>query len=488
MSVNLRQSGILAASLAFSVGASAAGACALVPVFLSGASPLVSAAMTFGFSVVIFAVLSVPIFMLVRQQFQAFAKRIIETPERGTPLRGTYSGIFMPIALAVDTLVESSMEELDKVSGRVREAEIRLSVSESERRHYESILDGLNDAVIVTDTFNELTLANSAASNLLGFEREQSMHKPVQELLGDSSIASAIGELNQAGVRSKQTHFEHTFNVDDPEMQEQAPLFDVTLSALPNENKAVGGVVTIFRDITREKEISRMKTEFVSQASHELRTPLSSINAYIEMLIDSEATDEESRQEFYQIIKTEAERVSRMIDNMLNISRIEAGIVKIERAEVDFVKVVKEVIETMQPSANSKNIMLADRCGPLMYTAEADRDMIYQVIMNLVGNAIKYTPDDGRVTMTIENDDASRSVLVTIADTGLGIPPDAIEQVFNKFYRIDNYKRVAKGTGLGLNLVKHIVETVHRGQVGVKSEVGMGSQFWFTIPYEYAMS
>ncbi|MEQ9616942.1 MAG: ATP-binding protein [Phycisphaerales bacterium] len=486
MASKASQSGLVLAWIAACIAASGVGAAVLEPVFIGAESAPIRAAWALAFGLASAAIPGVPLAFYLRKQYTQFARRIAETPERGTPLRGACTGIVAPLARAVDALVEQYMEKLEKINNRVREAEIRLSVSEAERKHYESILDGLNDAVLVTDTFNEITLANSAASKLLGFERDGALHKPIQELIRDASIASAIGELSQSGVRSKQTHFEHTFTPGEDTPPEEAPLFDVTLSALPDENKAVGGVVTIFRDITREKEISRMKTEFVSQASHELRTPLSSINAYIEMLIDSEATDEENRQEFYQIIKTEAERVSRMIDNMLNISRIEAGIVKVERSEVDFVKVTKEVIETMAPSAKAKNIMLADRSGPLMYTAEADRDLVYQVIMNLVGNAIKYTPDDGRVTITIENDDSTSAVLVTVADTGLGIPPDSIDQVFNKFYRIDNYKRVAKGTGLGLNLVKHIVETVHRGQVGVRSEVGMGSQFWFTIPYAYA--
>jgi len=259
----------------------------------------------------------------------------------------------------------------------------------------------------------------------------------------------------------------------------------VTLACLPGAKGEVGGVVTILRDITRDKEISQMKSDFVSQASHELRTPLSAINAYVEMLLDSEASDEASRQEFYQIIKSEADRVTRMIDNMLNISRIEAGIVSVERTEVDFVKVCQEVVETMQPQAATKNIKLSVKSGPLVYTAQADRDMMYQVVMNLVSNGTKYTPEGGRVTVHIENDDTTRSVLVTVADTGLGIPPDALNKLFDKFFRIESYKRVAKGTGLGLNLVKHIVETVHHGKVGVTSEVGMGSKFWFTVPYEH---
>lgn len=264
-----------------------------------------------------------------------------------------------------------------------------------------------------------------------------------------------------------------------------ARIFEIVLAPLPDADRAApAGVVTIFRDITAERETSQMKTDFVSQVSHELRTPLSSINAYVEMLLDGEASDEDARREFYTIIKNEADRLSRLIDNMLNISRIEAGIIQVERSEVDFAGIIRDALEIMQPQAKLKNISLISKPGPLIYTAQADRDMIHQVVLNLISNAVKYTPEGGRVTVAVENDDATRSVLVSISDTGLGIPPDALPKLFQKFYRIDNYKRVAKGTGLGLALVKHIVETVHRGQIGVSSTVGLGSKFWFTIPYE----
>ena len=369
----------------------------------------------------------------------------------------------------------------DELTARLREMDIRRSLTEAERDHARAILDSLRDAVLVTDSFNELTIANERAASLLGFEIGEAAHRPVDEILGDERLRRLIKDARSAGVVSKQKCVE--WSSDDPGDGGQSE-FDVTVACLPDAQSGVGGVVTILRDVTREREISQMKSDFVSQASHELRTPLSSINAYAEMLIDGDAEDEKSRMEAYQIIKSEAERVGRMIDNMLNISRIEAGIHAVEPAECDFVAVCREVIETMQPQARSKQIKLALKSGPLVYTAEADRDMIYQVVMNLVSNAIKYTPEGGRVTVSVENDDTSRSVMVSVADTGLGIPPDALGRVFDKFYRIENYKRVAKGTGLGLNLVKHIVETVHSGAVGVTSEMGMGSRFWFTVPYE----
>ncbi len=382
-----------------------------------------------------------------------------------------------------DSALRAWSEKCERLSASLREAEVRLSISEAERRYAEEILNSLRDAVIVTDPFNELTMANESAGRLLGFDRTGAVSRPIDQIIGDDTLKRLIKEVRQSGVLSRQKRVEHTL-APGPSGEGAKQAFDVTVACLPDPRQGVGGVVTILRDITREKEISQMKSDFVSQASHELRTPLSAINAYVEMLIDSEAPDEASRREFYQIIKGEADRVSRMIDNMLNISRIEAGIVQVERTEVDFAKVAAEVIETMQPQAKTKNMSLSVKTGPLIYTAQADRDMMYQVVMNLVSNAIKYTPEGGRVTVSVENDDASRSVLVSVSDTGLGIPPDAVGKLFEKFFRIENYKRLAKGTGLGLNLVKHIVETVHHGKVGVSSQVGMGSRFWFTIPYD----
>ncbi len=423
--------------------------------------------------------------------------RLRETlgPQRdGVSGSGSTSWWLAPVARVASTVADAWRTRHDELKVKLKEVEIRHRVAEAERDHAEGILHSLRDAVIVTDAFNEITLANEPAARLLGFRLDEAMHKPVDQVVGDAPLRQMIKEVRSSGVPNKERHVEHRLPepgaaADKPGPQ---PCFDVTLSALPGHGGAassnepgVGGVVTILRDITREKEISQMKSDFVSQASHELRTPISAINAYTEMLLDSEAPDEAGRQEFYKIIKGEAERLSRMIDNMLNISRIEAGIVSVERTEVDFSKAVAEVIETMQAPAKEKDIALTAKAGPLIYTAEADRDLVYQVIMNLVSNAIKYTPAGGRVTVGVENDDTTRSVLVTIADTGLGIPPDAIDKIFDKFYRIENYKRVAKGTGLGLNLVKHIVETVHGGRVGVTSQVGMGSKFWFTIPYEY---
>lgn len=409
--------------------------------------------------------------------------QIEESLDSGTQLTMHCGPWLRPVAGVVSEMQSKWADRVSTLNTRLRELEIRHRLIEAERDHAETILNSLHDAVLVTDSFNEISLTNQRAAELLGFDTSTSSRRPIDEVVHDARIRELIKEIRSSGVVTRQKHVEHAMESRD-EAGGRTSTFDVTLAALPDGQSGVGGVVTILRDITKEREISQLKSDFVSQASHELRTPLSSINAYIEMLIDSEAQDETSRQEFYQIIKSESDRVSRMIDNMLNISRIEAGIVSVDRTDCDFVKICSEVIETMQPQAAAKDIMLSMKSGPLVYTADADRDMMHQVVMNLVSNAIKYTPEGGRVTVSVENDDTTRSVMVTVADTGLGIPPDALPRLFEKFYRIENYKRVAKGTGLGLNLVKHIVETVHRGDITVTSELGMGSKFIFTIPYE----
>jgi signal transduction histidine kinase len=241
-------------------------------------------------------------------------------------------------------------------------------------------------------------------------------------------------------------------------------------------------VVTVLRDLSKEREIARLKSDFVSKASHELRTPLSSISAYIEMLVDGDATNETARQEFYSVISTETQRLQRMIDNLLNISRIEAGLMHIDRDRVEFGSLVERAVTNMTPQAQAKNLDIHIQLASVDLAVNGDSDMLYQVIVNLLSNAIKYTPEGGRISLDADAENLTHSLHFSVSDTGLGIAPDQTEKVFDKFYRVENYRRVANGTGLGLNLCRHIVETLHSGQIGVESKLGMGSKFWISIP------
>ena len=487
--------------LAVAAGA-AAGAAASVATHLLGGDQQAQALCAALVGAGVLAATMIPFGVSADRALDVLRRRL--TGDTSAP-GGETAAWLKPLRAALLEAGERLSADASRSAARLRELEIQARVTEAELRQTASVFDTIRDAVIVTNAYDELTAANAAAARLLGLSLPAALRKPITEAINDTTLIGHIRDARNRVASGDRLQVDHTITLGDVATLEGEPRtagtidadgaaptrrrtetlhFELTLTGLPVLGAGQpGGVVAILRDVTREKEVSQMKSDFVSQVSHELRTPLASINAYVEMLVDGEAKDEASRAEFYGVIKSEADRLRRLIDNMLNISRIEAGIFSLERSEVDFAALARQAVEIMQPQAQLKRITLIQKSGPLVYTAQADRDMMHQVVLNLVSNAVKYTPEGGRVTVAVENDDATRSVLVTVSDTGLGIPPDAMPRLFDKFYRIENYKRVASGTGLGLNLVKHIVETVHGGQVGVSSKVGMGSRFWFTIPF-----
>jgi signal transduction histidine kinase len=358
---------------------------------------------------------------------------------------------------------------------RIRDLEIRERLADSERSRSESVLGVMREAVIVSNAFDEIVYVNDAAASLLDFDAEDCVRRSISEVISDAPLCQFIQETRETARDRRQ--IDHVI-----ERGEESVCCVAMLSTLLDGAGGVASVVTVLHDMTREREIAQLKSEFVSKASHELRTPLSSVQAYVEILVDGEAENESSRQEFYGIIQAETERLSRLVDNMLNISRIEAGIVRVEREAVDFEGLIDRALQTLEPQAREKRITIHRELAPVDLRATGDLDMLYQVVVNLVSNAIKYTPEGGRVTIAADSDHLERCVHVSVSDTGLGVPPDDLERIFDKFYRIENYKRVAKGTGLGLNLCRQIIETLHGGQIGLKSRLGLGSRFWFTVP------
>src|SRR6185503_19736970 len=227
--------------------------------------------------------------------------------------------------------------------------------------------------------------------------------------------------------------------------------FKVTLSCVTDQNDEAAGVVAVLHDMTKEKEVAEMKNDFVSNVSHELRTPLASIKAYVEMLIDGEADDEKTKGEFYEVIQNEANRLSRLIDNILNISRIESGLVKVNKQPQSLTVIIKEALEVIAPQAQQKSIAIKEQLTPVFYQTLADRDMLYQAVLNLLSNAVKYTPENGMIAVETLVDETKRIVITRINDTGVGIPPKDLPFVFDKFYRCEANSRMAKGTGLGLS-------------------------------------
>ena len=411
---------------------------------------------------------------------------------------------------------------------QVRDLQIQIQLAQRQKRNIEVIIYSIRDAVVVVDGFDKLLMANEAAGRLFGFDCKNSQRKLIGELIcsedadaGKSEFVEFLRQSMQSGGQATRREIKITANKQQT-MHSKEPndkhyaadakerFFDCIVSCVYDERepaagdadkksneaksgtekrgekKQVSSVVAVLHDITREKEVSQMKNDFVSHVSHELKTPLASISAYSEMLIDGEADNEQTRKEFYSIIQSQAKRLNRLIEDILNTSRIESGLIKVEKKPVSLTILIEEQMQMMKAYAEEKNISLSrGQTGqkPIVFDqVYVDKDMISQVIVNLLSNAVKYTKPGGSIKIETEVNEIESFARVSVTDTGVGISEDEIDHVFDKFYRVEANKNMAKGTGLGLNLVKQIVEKVHNGRVFVSSKPGVGSTFGFELP------
>ena len=339
-----------------------------------------------------------------------------------------------------------------------------------------AILEHLGDAVVLVDAHGETRFANAAACRMLGDDAATAGTRAAIDALPPQVLRAVQGVAAGASGERRRIECELRDANNTPAV--------ITVTGAREEND--GLAIIVVRDVRAEREADRMKSDFVAKASHELRTPLSSLRAYAEMLADGEAKDEAERHQFAGVILAETARLSALVDRMLDISRIESGMARASFERVDLCALAEECVASQQADALRRGIALSIDRRSAGAAALADRNLMKQVMLNLLSNALKYTPEKGRVSVEIDIDNLARSVVVSVRDTGLGIPAHAIPRLFGKFYRVENHEKVAKGTGLGLNLCRNIVEAMHGGQIGVDSQEGVGSRFWFAIPLEQA--
>ncbi len=392
---------------------------------------------------------------------------IIPSDFRGTVLEEAAS--------AIRLFLGDSQDQLARVQEESKSLNLQLQLLRRRKSNVEEIIQSIQDTVLVTDEKDRVILANESAEALFGFIFDSGDAKNSSDIIHEQALVSIIEKTRQ----SKTSHVRHELTF---ERQGQPVTFDAVLSCVEDDAGNVVQVVSVLHDITREKGIAQMKNDFVSHVSHELKTPLASINAYAEMLVDGEAEDEETIQQFCTVIQSQAQRLSRLIEDILNISRIESGLIKVDKETHSLALVIRDAVEMITSYAQEKNIEIVSQAPILYDQVYVDRDMMSQVIINLLSNAVKYTPAGGQITVTSELDESDGQIKVAITDTGVGIPPDDVDHVFDKFFRVEANNKYAKGTGLGLNLVKQIVETVHGGNIFVTSKVGQGSTFGFVLP------
>ncbi len=367
--------------------------------------------------------------------------------------------------------LQQKAETLTKENEQIK---LSAALAKKQTQNLEAVIYGITDAVVVSDSAGAIIMANASAGELFGFDHQKISREKLEEIITHSDFVKLIKRCTNAKTRYSSSELEF-------EQPDRIFTYQCKTSCIFDSSGQLEAVVSVLQDKTREKEISQMKNDFVSHVSHELKTPLASITAYSEMLADGEAEDEETRTEFYQIIQNQAKRLNRLIEDILNVSRIESGLIKVSKEIVSVPVLIRQSTDAIRSYAAEKDITVSQNSDIVFGQILADKDMISQVLINLLSNAVKYTPNGGSVEVSCDIDEAKGLARVCVSDTGVGIPAEEIDNVFDKFYRVKANNKCAKGTGLGLNLVKQIVEKIHNGKVFVQSEQGKGSCFGFEI-------
>lgn len=341
-----------------------------------------------------------------------------------------------------------------------------------EKETLKTILQGMSDGVMVVDAQGKVILINSVLEDLLQRPSDVSGKTPV-EVIRNAELQDGFAQVLDTG---------ETFSTElSVAMPEADRIFDVTIARLMLQEKA-GGAVAVFHDITDLKRVEQMRKDFVANVSHELRTPLTSIKGYAETLCEEDIKKVPKAQSFAQIILKHANRLSALVQDLLSLTQLESQSMPIVKNEIDLRSVLDSAVLVLKPSAEAKNLNIETKSISKKTMIWADRDQIGQALINLLDNAVKYTPEGGGITVSVT--DVENEVQITVADTGIGIPREHLNRIFERFYRVDkNRSRELGGTGLGLSIVKHIIQS-HGGRVWVQSELDEGSAFSFNLPKE----
>lgn len=363
-----------------------------------------------------------------------------------------------------------------------------------EKDKIDAILHSIGDGVFVVDKDLKVVVVNEVAAKMSGYKEEEILGAKYSDKL--NFVFEDTGKINSQfidkAIETKlvQKMSNHTvlINKDGSKIQvadSAAPLFDAERNII--------GCVVVFRNVTKEREVDRAKTEFVSLASHQLRTPLSAINWYSEMLLEGDAgkLNEDQRKYLEEVYKGN-QRMVELVNSLLNVSRLELGTFVVEPEPINIIDLIKSSVSEIKPQVIIKKIKFEERYGDNLPMFNADSKLLRMIFQNLLSNAVKYTPDEGKVVIGIAVVDAEdefggkiiaeKSIAVFVSDTGYGITLGQQDKIFSKLFRADNVReKDTEGTGLGLYIVKAIID-LSGGMIWFKSEEDKGTTFFFTLP------
>ena len=364
-------------------------------------------------------------------------------------------------------------EDLADIAGAVNDlaASLRsqLETARTERGRLEQTLAAAADVVVAVDGTGAVVYANEAASSVLREDASAALGRPLLAVLRDHEIhalvSRALGseaEISSAVIRQEERHYQAT--------------------ARPLTGGGLWEAVLVMHDVTAANDAEQTRREFVANVSHELRTPLATIAAAAETL--ELGLGEEDSHRFHTMIHQETDKMAQLVEEMLDLARLESGLAQPQRALVDVCVVARDALDRIRPQSQRAGLEVSLR-APESVTVEADADLMQRALGNLLQNAVKFTPAPGRVTLEVRAEAAEGeepgAVWLLVQDTGIGLSEEDQGRVFQRFYRADWARRRGEGTGLGLALVRHIAES-HGGTVRVESRLGAGSTFGFSLP------
>jgi PAS domain S-box-containing protein len=397
------------------------------------------------------------------------------------------------------TISPAELEELNRLRGRFAE-ELEQRVQEktaaleremkqilNEKRRTDAIIRNIAEGLVVVDVEGKIQVMNPAAERLLGIRHQSGKGLPISQILkGEHLLALAKVAPGDESDRVTQEIELKTLDADTRKV------LQASSAVIENEDGRTVGMVSVLSDITKQKQIDELKSKFVAHVSHELRTPLVAIDESLAILQRGEVgalhTDQEK---FLGIARRNIGRLSRLVNDLLEIAKLEAGRVDLRPTSFDARDMVRHVAETMENWAKEKGLTIEEKYSAPKVPVEADPDRLVQVVTNLLGNAIKFTPEGGRITVEVSDDwrdpkvSAEPCVLIAVEDTGIGIPESEHERIFEKFEQmvVESDAGVAS-TGLGLTIAREIVD-LHGGRIWVESREGEGSRFSLAIPTRF---
>lgn len=364
-------------------------------------------------------------------------------------------------------------ETFNKLSDRIEDAQ---DTMEAERNRLDSVLTHMTDGVIATDRRGKVITINEMALSLLNTTNEQ--------VIGQSILTLLDLEEEYTLRKLLETPEEILINRSKSDLEEDRMTLRSDFAMIRRESGFISGLVVVIHDVTEQEKTAEERRQFVSNVSHELRTPLTSVRSYLEALEEGAWEDKAVAPDFIHVTLGETDRMIRMINDLLNLSRMDSGAQQMDLELVNFNELVDYILDRFDMMVNSqeKTYRIIREFTERDLWVEIDTDKIMQVIDNIMNNAIKYSPDGGKIEVHLM--ETHNNVVLSISDEGLGIPKKDLEKVFERFYRVDKARaRQQGGTGLGLAISKEVMKA-HQGQIWVESVEGKGSTFYISLPYE----